>query len=86
MSNDSMPAKVRLTDGLGPALEDAAYDCLSALAGVDTYDTNLRDHPKAWDALGNFENAVRDTEQARCVAQLSALGYERAVNALRRLA
>jgi hypothetical protein len=31
--------------------EDAIYDALSKLAGIDTRDTNLRDHPEAWAAM-----------------------------------
>lgn len=65
MSDQDLNAAVRgseLTDLLGPALEDAAYDCLSALAGVDTHDVNLRDHPEAWAAIEAFAAKVK-----RCV-------------------
>lgn len=49
-----------------PMLENAAYDCLSALAGVETYDVNLRDHPEAWKAIEAFAAAVQAAERERC--------------------
>lgn len=58
MTDQATPAKVRLTDGLGPTLEAAAEECLSALAGIDTYDVNLRDHPGAWAAVEAFAAKV----------------------------
>lgn len=56
------------SDGLGPALEDAAYDCLSALAGVDTHDVNLRDHGEAWAAIEAFATKVQAAERERLLS------------------
>lgn len=36
----------------------AARDCLAALAGIDTAQTNLCDHPDAWAAIELFAAAV----------------------------
>lgn len=72
MSDGAAPAKVRLTDGLGPALEDAAYDCMSALAGVETYDVKLRDHPEAWAAIEAFAAKVRAAERENYTTLLHA--------------
>ena len=60
------PAEVRLTDQLGQALEDAAYECLMAMAGVETYDVSLRDHPQAWGAIEAFAAKVKAAERERC--------------------
>jgi hypothetical protein len=38
--------------------EDAIYALLMDLAGVDTYDVNLRDHPDAWKAVEKFIAAL----------------------------
>ena len=54
------------SEGLGLALEDAAYECLTALSGVDTYDTNMRNHPQAWAAFEEFAAKVRAAERERC--------------------
>lgn len=59
-----------LSEGLGPALEDAAYDCLSLLASVETYDINLRDHPEAWAAIEALAAKVRAAERKRCAKLL----------------
>lgn len=52
-------------DQLGPLLEEAAGECLAALAGVDTYDVNLRDHPTAWAAIEAFVAKVQAAERER---------------------
>lgn len=44
--------------------EQAGYDLLSELAGVDTYDINLRDHPKAWEALERYRAALASSPAA----------------------
>ena len=69
------PALLPTTD---PLVEDAARECLAALAGVDTYDTNLRDHGEAWAAIEAFADKVRAAERKRShdLAQL-ALCYAR---------
>lgn len=54
--------------GFWPLPEDAASDCLSALAGVETYDVNLRDHGEAWAAIEAFAAKVRASERARWIA------------------
>jgi len=61
---------------LSPRLESAASDALSALAGVDTHDVNLCDHPKAWAAIEAFASAVRadEAERAQLVASLRVQG------------
>lgn len=59
------PTEVRLTDQLGQALEDAAYECLMAMAGVDTHDVSLRDNPKAWAAIEAFAAKVKAAERER---------------------
>lgn len=49
--SDFQPPEVA-TPGEQPTKnEDVIYDALCALAGVDTYDTNLRNHSKAWDVM-----------------------------------
>jgi hypothetical protein len=57
---------------LGPLVEDAARECLAALAGVDTYDTNLCDHGEAWAAIEAFADKVRAAERA---APVRLAGY-----------
>ena len=51
------------------ALEAAAYDCLTALAGVETYDINLRDLPQAWEAIEAFAAAAQADAYER-IAQI----------------
>jgi tRNA G10 N-methylase Trm11 len=46
-------------------IDDAAYECLSALACVETYDTNLRDHKDAWSAIEAFAAKVASAEVAK---------------------
>lgn len=68
MTEEAAPREVGSTEGLGPALEDAAYACLSALAGVDTDDVNLRDHGEAWAAIEAFAAKVQAAERERLLS------------------
>jgi hypothetical protein len=34
------------------------YDALTELSGIDTYDVNLRDHPKAYEVLDRLLDTV----------------------------
>lgn len=64
------PDESELSEVIGLALEDAAYDCMSLLAGVDTHDLDLRDHPEAWAAVEAFAAKVRADERERIKARL----------------
>ena len=67
MTNDATPSEAGANRWLGPALEEAAYDCMSALSGVNTYEVNLRDHPDAWAAVEAFAAKVQAAERALMV-------------------
>jgi hypothetical protein len=68
-----------ITEASGAALhEDAGYELLSELAGIDTYDVNLRDHPKAWEALEKYGSAFALSDDIRkslewCATALQAV-------------
>ncbi|HET8695002.1 MAG TPA: hypothetical protein VFM33_10080 [Aquabacterium sp.] len=38
--------------------DEAAHECLSVLAGIDTYEVNLCDHPDAYKALDGYTRAI----------------------------
>lgn len=81
-AQDAEPLALRSDDLLGTALEDAADDCLSALAGVETCDVNLRDHPDAWKAIEAFAAKVRAI-MAECAAMAAAREQRRHADDLR---
>lgn len=46
-----------LASGVENAIDEAGYTLLSDLAGIDCYDTNLRDQPEAYAALDRYREA-----------------------------
>lgn len=58
--------------GEAPVAEAAAYEMLMALAGVDTHDISLRDHPDAWAAVERYSASLVE-QQAREIAELKGL-------------
>lgn len=46
-----------LASGVESAIDEAGYTLLSDLAGIDCYDTNLRDQPEAYAALDLYREA-----------------------------
>lgn len=57
-----------------PVATDAAYEMLMALAGVDTHDMNLRDHPDAWAAVERYSASLVEQQARRIEA------YEKIIN------
>jgi hypothetical protein len=53
--------------------EDVIYEALGELAGVDTHDINLRDHPEAWGIMGRLAAHIYNegrTDRAQLDAKL----------------
>jgi len=69
------------------AFEAAAYDCLTALAGVETHDIDLRDHPRAWEAIEAFAAAAQAHAYERAEKVCEGLWYaSECADAIRTLA
>lgn len=58
------------------AFEAAAHDCLTALAGVETHDIDLRDHPQAWHAIEAFAAAAQADAFERAARVCDALAQD----------